>query len=201
MVFDSAKSAPSSDQHFDDHAAPTKISRVPREDAAELVAGIVTDGWKSAVAEKATDAVDEAFRRGLPRRQRRRPANCKSLAELATAMESCVKRAHDAIGAIADTGLDWLGRPTLERNIAVAFAKKIPLPGEDQIKATVQAIRIFGVLLCADKGLDIVNCCPCFWKLAEDKSKEELKEVLERKLDVLETSAASSYDDMRRPRR
>lgn len=110
-------------------------------------------------------------------------------------MESCVERAHDAIGAIADSGLDWLGRPTLERNIAAAFAKKIPLPGQDQIEATVQAIRIFGVFVCADKGLDIVNDCPCFWKLAEDKSKEELKAALERKLDSVATSAASRYSD------
>jgi hypothetical protein len=116
-------------------------------------------------------------------------------------MESCMDRAHDAIGALADQGLDWFGRPTLERNLAVAVAKKIPLPGEDQIKSTVQAIRILGVFLCVGEGIDIVNYCPCFRKLAEDKSKDGLKEILERKLDMLETSAVSKYDDMQQPRR
>jgi hypothetical protein len=192
---------PSTNNHNPALGEPTSVApkkrpyKVPREQAAELIASIVTDGWKSAVAEKAAEAFDETFWRSLPRRQRRRRANCKALADLATAMESCMERAHDAVGAIADKGLDWLHRPTLERNIAVTFAKKIPLPGEDQISATVQAIRIFGILLCVEEGLDIVNDCPCFWKLAEDKSKEELEAVLEHKLDALQTSVASRYSN------
>lgn len=96
-----------------------------------------------------------------------------------------VDKAHDAVGAIANWGLNWLGTPTLERGIAVAFAKKIPLPGQDQIAATVQSIRIYGVFLCASEGLNIIDECPCFWKLAQDKSKEELESILEDQLDAL----------------
>jgi hypothetical protein len=107
-------------------------------------------------------------------------------------MESSLKKAHDAVGAIGNWGLNWLGTPALERSIAVAFAKKIPLPGQDQIAATVQSIRIYGVFLCTVEGIDIVNNCPCFWKLAEDKSKEELESILKAKLDAV-ASTHQSY--------
>jgi hypothetical protein len=164
---------------------------VPIAEATALVADIITEDWKSAIAEKEADVLNRAFWNSIPRRQRRRRANCRTLAELADFMESSLEEAHDAIGAIANWGLNWFGTPALERSIAVAFAKKIPLPGQDQIAAAVQSIRIYGVFLCAIEGLDIVARCPCFWKLAEDKSKEELEAVLEAKLDSLATTSRS----------
>lgn len=168
----------------DDHRYARK-QVIPREEACALVTDIITEGWKSAIAEKEADVLNAAFWKSVPRRQRHRRANCKILAELADFMESSLKKAHDAVGAIANWGLGWLGTRALERSIAVAFAMKIPLPGQDQIAATVQSIRIYGVFLCAIEGLNIVDDCPCFWKLAEDKSKEELEAILKAKLDGL----------------
>jgi hypothetical protein len=100
-------------------------------------------------------------------------------------MEQAKKKAHDAIGAIAGEGLDWLGRPELERMIAIEFAKKIPLPGDQGITETVHALRILGILICLQLGIDIVTDCPCFLPLAKEKTGEELKACLERKLNAL----------------
>jgi hypothetical protein len=92
------------------------------------------------------------------------------------------------MGAIANHGLDLLRRPLLERRIAVAFAKKIPFPGESSIKLLVQSLRITGIWVCADANLDIFTQCPCFSDLARGLSKDALKVLLTRKLDELSES-------------
>ncbi|MGH3900740.1 MAG: hypothetical protein ACRDTA_21345 [Pseudonocardiaceae bacterium] len=84
-------------------------------------------------------------------------------------------------------GLGWLGRPTLERRIGEEFAKKILLPGDKEIAAVIHALRITGVWVCLPNGVTYVLArCPCFESVAKDKTEEELKKVLEKKLDVLE---------------
>lgn len=101
-------------------------------------------------------------------------------------MEWGKRTAHDAIGAMAREGLGLLGRPKLERMIAEEFAKKVPLPGEEEINATIHALRIYGIQICAALGVDIVNDCPCFLPIAKEKTGEELKAALQRKLSDLE---------------
>jgi hypothetical protein len=101
-------------------------------------------------------------------------------------MESMKKRAHNAIGAMANEGLGLLGRPTLERRIGEEFAKRIPLPGDKEIAAVIHALRITGVWVCLPNGVTyVLTRCPCFESVAKDKTEEELKKVLEKKLDVL----------------
>lgn len=101
----------------------------------------MTDEWKAAVAGQLSDALNDGFWANMPRKSRRKP-DCKRLAQLADAMESAKKSTHDAVGAIARTGMIWFGRPTLERQIAEAFAKKIPIPGEESIDGVVHELRM-----------------------------------------------------------
>jgi hypothetical protein len=100
-------------------------------------------------------------------------------------MESSAERVHNAIAAMANTGLGLFGRPKYERRIAIAFVKKIPLPLDDQIAETARSLRICGILMCATEGIEITTRCPCFLALAKDKTKEQLQEALEARLDIV----------------
>lgn len=173
---------------------PDSLQRPPRRSApksqpvtispkaAEVAQEIVTKGWQSAVAGQLSIALGDSFWASVPRRQRKKP-QCRALAALAKVIESAQKRTHDAIGAMANQGLGWLGRPLLERRIAEAFAKKISISGEHAIKPTVQALRIVGIWVCADAGLDVTTKCPCFFDLAKGLTNDALlKDVLSHKL-------------------
>lgn len=156
------------------------------ESTVNVVAKTLTDGWESAVEDQLASVLNEEFWDSLPRWSRRRP-NCRRLAQLANFMESVKKRAHNAIGAMANEGLGFLGRPTLERRIGEEFARRIPLPGDKEIAAVIHALRITGVWVCLPNGVTyVLTRCPCFESVAKDKTEEELKKVLEKKLEVLE---------------
>jgi hypothetical protein len=155
------------------------------ERTVNVVAKTLTDGWESAVEDQLASVLTEEFWDSLPRWSRRRP-NCRRLAQLANFMESVKKRAHNAIGAMANEGLGLLGRPTLERRIAEEFARRIPLPGDKEIAAVIHALRITGIWVCVPNGMEyVLTRCLCFEPIAKEKSEEELKRVLEKKLDVL----------------
>jgi hypothetical protein len=154
-------------------------------DAAKIAQEVVTDGWQSAVAGQLSDALNDAAWHALPARKRRQLPACRQLASLADAMESVKKKAHDAVGALADHALTLLGRPRPERVIAEVFAKKIPLPGEESISRVICNLRIVGVYICAADGKDLLEDCPCFRALAKDQTGEELKAALSQKLNDL----------------
>lgn len=130
--------------------------------------------------------LSDGFWDTVPRGQRYGRPRCRPLAELADSMEALLKVAHDAMGAMADKGLRVLGRPTYERRIAETFAKKLLIPGEEQIAVTIRSLRICGVWVCSVEGIDILTRCPCFRSLAADATEEELTLALEAKLDRLE---------------
>jgi hypothetical protein len=155
------------------------------ETAADVLQTVVTDGWEDAVEEQLATVLNDDFWNSLPRWSRRR-YDCRRLAQLANFMESVKKQAHNAIGAMANEGLGLLRRPTLERRIAEEFARRVPLPGDAEIAAVIHALRITGVWVCVPNGLAyVLTRCPCFASVAKDKTGEELKKVLEKKLDVL----------------
>jgi hypothetical protein len=106
-------------------------------------------------------------------------------------MEMCREHAHDAIGAMTNHGLTWLGTPLLERRIAIAFARKIPLPGEESIASVVHGLRIVGVWVCATDGTDLITDCPCFVAIAKDETEGALQELLTEKLDRLTGGATA----------
>lgn len=156
------------------------------EAVADVVQTVLMESWEEAVADQLDTVWNDDFWHSLPRWSRKRP-NCRLLARLAEVMESVKKSAHDAIGAMADEGLGFLGRPTIERRIANEFARRIPLPGDQEIAAVIHALRIYGIWICMPEGVDyVLTECPCFASLAKDKTKDALKELLKKKLNVLE---------------
>lgn len=164
---------------------PRETIRVP-PNAAKIAQEVATDGWKASVAGQLSDALNDPVWKSLPLRKRRQLPDCRRLADLADAMEAAKKKAHDAIGAMADRALTLLGRPQPERAIAEAFAKKIPLPGEESIGSVVHGLRIVGVYICASVGKNLLYECRCFRALAKERTGEELKAALTEKLDDLE---------------
>jgi hypothetical protein len=116
---------------------------------------ILTAGWKAAVGDQLSTVLNDDFWESMPRWSRKR-VDCRLLAELANAMELAKKSVHNAIGAMANEGLGWLGRPTLERRIGEEFAKRIPLPGDKEIATVIHSLRITGVYICLPNGIDYV---------------------------------------------
>jgi len=104
-------------------------------------------------------------------------------------MEAAKKEAHDIFGAIAGHGMTLLGRRTLERQLAIAFAKQISLPGEEKVAAVLHCLRNHGCLVCASAGRDLLRECPCFRSLAKERTGEDLKAALSERMDALEASA------------
>jgi hypothetical protein len=154
--------------------------------SVDLAQKILTDGWRDAVGEQLATVLNDEFWNSGPRWSRRKHPDCQLLADLANVMERAKKRVHNAISAMADEGLGWLGRPTLERRIGAEFARRIPIPGDEQIAAVIHGLRIYGIWVCLPNGISYVTArCPCFTPLAKDKTEEELERVLNEKLNVL----------------
>lgn len=153
--------------------------------AADVVADVIADGWKQAVAGQLSKALSDGFWDEGPRRQRYRLPECKPLADLANALEKTKKNIKAALGEVTGRGLKWLGRPPHEQRLAEAFARKIPLPGEDGLKALVRSLRLTGIWICIKADKDVFAECPCFLPVAKDKTEGELKAALEKKLDVI----------------
>lgn len=165
---------------------PTKAKELKIPDkAVEVLHDVVTEGWKSAVADQISTVLNNEFWNSLPRRQQRKRPNCQALADIVDGMQLALKLTHSLVATLAGKGVDWLGRSSLERRVIEEFARKIPLPGEDQIKETIRTIRVFGVFLCYSAGLNVATECPCFRPLWSTSTKEALKKALEQKLDIL----------------
>ena len=167
-----------------------KIGDLPTDEQLRIMADVaqktLTDGWKDAVAEQLAKVLNDDFWKSVPRRRRWTHPDCQLLADLANFMERTRKGVHDAVGAMAREGLGWFGRPTIERRIAEEFAKRIPLPGEKHVIAVIHTLRIYGIWVCLPNGINyVIVRCPCFIPLAKDKTEEELKRVLNEKLNVL----------------
>lgn len=174
-----------------------KIGDLPTDEqlriTADVVQKMVTDGWEDAVEDQLAKVLNDDFWKSVPRLSRKNP-DCRLLADLANVMERAKKSVHNAIGAMADEGLGWLGRPTIERRIGAEFAKRIPLPGEEQIVAVIHGLRIYGIWICLVNGINyVITRCPCFTPVAKDKTAEELKRVLSEKLNVLVTEYGPTW--------
>lgn len=152
---------------------------------SDIAQKTLTDGWKNAVAEQLAKILNGDFWKSVPRRWRRIHPDCQLLADLANVMERTRRSVHDTIAAMAKKGLGLFRRPTLEQRIAAEFARRIPLPGEEHVVAVIRTLRIYGVWVCLPNGINyVITRCPCFIPVAKDTTEEELKRVLNEKLNV-----------------
>ena len=149
---------------------------------AEVTVETLTDEWRAAVGGQLSTIATNAFWKHV-RRRGRSQFDCAVLADIADALESAKSWAHDAMGVLARGVWQRLRRPEPERALAETLAKRIPLPGDEEIDEVVRCLRIVGVYVCLNGGSDVL-ACPCFHALAKEKTKDELRSVLEEKLDA-----------------
>jgi hypothetical protein len=152
---------------------------------AEVIHDVLTAGWQATVADQLATALNDELWQA-PRR-RSATVDCRALAELAEQVEAVKKSAHDAVGKVVARATKALGRSSMEEEILAAFARTVPLPGDEQADAVVHGLRVTGVFVCLVGDTDILRDCPCFRALAKDHTEEELTETLEQKLDELVT--------------
>ena len=150
------------------------------ESAAEFVVDVATDGWQSAVAERAKGCVDEkAWNRLFSKHPSQ---NCRPLADAAKALLDSKKALHESIGRGAEAIVKQSGGGQLEQALAGSLAKKIPFSGEENIVTIARAIQIIGIALCIRNQVPLERC-PCFIALALSETKERVKDLLEGALD------------------
>lgn len=151
------------------------------EAAAEFCAGVLTDGWQKAVAEKITvKYVTKATWEGLSRKHY--IERCAALARFAAAILDGKKNLHGIIGRVVAWIVARLQGNRFEQALVGELAKKIPLPYEAKVVAVARGIQIVGILLCVIEGRDLARC-ECFVDLAVNEAKTRIKELLVAALD------------------
>ncbi|MBN9798207.1 hypothetical protein DMP15_13155 [Pseudonocardia sp. UM4_GMWB1] len=162
---------------------PVPAGRLTERQKAEIARSVLTVGWQRTVADQLATALNDDVWRSAPRWRVGR-VDCSALADLADQVDDAKNAVHDAVGTVAARAAKRLGRGSLEREILAAFARRIPLPGDEQADAVVHGLRVTGVFVCLVGNGDVLSC-PCFRALAKDRTKEELTELLERRLDEI----------------
>lgn len=144
---------------------------------------MLTVGWRRTVADQLATALNDEVWRSAPLWRVGR-VDCSVLAELADEVDEAKKAVHDAVGKVAAQAAQRLGRGSLEQEILAAFARRVPLPGDEQADAVVHGLRVTEVFVCLVGNGEVLSC-PCFQALAKDRTNEELTELLERRLDEI----------------
>jgi hypothetical protein len=148
----------------------------------------LVDGWKEAVADRASTYATTTTFQALLRGRRRR---CRGLADLAKAILDGKTKLHDLIGSFAGWLVSMFGRSRLEQRFARELAVRIPLPAEGKLTAVARGVQITGILLCVLNDDDLSRC-QCFIDLALELSKTALKQILTTALDDWTALAAFS---------
>lgn len=162
---------------------PAPTGRLTERQKAEIARSVLTVGWRRTVAEQLATALNDDVWRSAPQWRTGR-VDCSVLAELANEVDAAKRTVHDAVGKVAARAAERLGRRSLEQQILAAFARRIPLPGDEQADAVAHGLRVTGVFVCLVGNGEVLSC-PCFRALAKDRTKQELTELLERRLDEI----------------
>ena len=151
------------------------------EVAAAFCVDTLTDGWPEAVASRAADCItpktwDRLF-------GKRRPGDCKVLADMAKSLLDGKKALHDLIGSVGSRVAGWMGGKGVECAVARELAQRIPIPVIDQKTVVVaRGLQMIGILLCLSQGIPL-NRCQSFIDLALAESKERVKQILVAAMD------------------
>ena len=70
-----------------------------------------------------------------------------------------------------------MGRHEIEQRFVRELARKIPLPGDEQMIAAARGVQITGILLCLADDEDLPRC-QCFIDLALAEAKTTIKRLL-----------------------
>jgi hypothetical protein len=145
------------------------------EEAADWCTSVVTNEWREAVADRASDYVTDATWRLLFSTRRRR--RCRLLAEAAAKMLAWKKQAHQLVGDLAVWLVSLFTGDRIVRKLTHELASNIPLPYEAKVVAVARGTQIIGILLCVVNGDDLRRC-QCFIDLALEETKTIVKKIL-----------------------
>lgn len=163
------------DRRWTQQAAWERRRRERVEEAAKVCGDVLTDGWREAVATRATEYVTEPTWQRLFRRRRRH--RCKRLAEMASTMLAAKKTLHDVVGSVAGGFVSLLGGDGVTQTFTRELASRIPLPYDAKAVAVARGLQVTGVLLCVANGDDLTRC-QCFIDLALAETKTAVKNIL-----------------------
>jgi hypothetical protein len=145
------------------------------QEAAEFCAGLLSDGWRGAVADQITDYAAATWQR-LPRSRRKRA--CKALARVARSILQAKAQLHMAVGQIFGWAMAAAGADAEARAFTQELAANIPIvPIDAKMVAVARGVQVVGILLCLIDGRDITDC-QCFVDLALTETKERVKAIL-----------------------
>ncbi|MEU1393663.1 MULTISPECIES: hypothetical protein [unclassified Nonomuraea] len=143
------------------------------EAARRIAANVTTEGWQATLAKEGSDLLGRSLWVEVQASTRR---GCDPLAAAARRLLEAKEQAHELVANAL------VGKPAADRagaclvEILRNYAKKIPIPGEEVLAMSAQALRIMGIYFCTVAG--ILNQCKCLDDLAESVAKAKLEEVL-----------------------
>ena len=140
-----------------------------------MCADVVTDGWREAVAERATSYASSDTFTKLVRSRRRR--HCTALADVAKFILAAKDKAHELAGWVGGGILALLGLEGLAKRFARELIEHIPLPFDGKAVAAARGVQVTGILLCLLNGDDLRRC-QCFIDLALEQAKTAVKKLL-----------------------
>lgn len=166
------------------------------EKVAEFVSDVVVDGWCDAVAAQTEELLDpDDWNRLFGRRRNR---DCKALSCAAKDLLELKAAAHDAIGAGVGVLVKGTGGGAVEQALATSLAKKIPIPGEEQIELVARGIQLVGIAVCLQAGRRLTRC-QCFVDLALSQTQDRVKDLLQGELEGLGQAHWRVSTDLPRP--
>ena len=140
-------------------------------EAAAFCADSLSDGWPEAVADRATDYGQSAWKR-LSRSRRKR--NCKALAEIARSILAAKTQIHKAVGGLFGwvAGALGAGGGRSAQAFYQELMSNIPLPIDAKMIAVARGVQVAGnPLLCVMDGRDLSKC-ECFRDLALARNRK-----------------------------
>jgi len=116
---------------------PTRreLDRQRVREAAVFCADTLSDGWREAVADRATDYAQSAWQQ-LSRSRKKR--NCRALARMARLILETKSLIHKRVGGILGRAAGALGVGDPIQAFAAELASNISLPGDDQAIAVAR---------------------------------------------------------------
>jgi hypothetical protein len=150
------------------------------DEAAAILADLLTEGLKKAVAERVVDYLDDLdLLRDRP--HRREGAGCEDIAEAARAVLRLKQDLHDLTAEAVSRALPP-EIPDFYRTLVKKIVAKIPLASDAKLEATARGLQVIGIYLCIIQRLPLSECA-CLRMLARHIAAEQAQHYVESLLE------------------
>ena len=158
-------------------AAARKLSAVERrrvDATADYCVEVLTTSWYEATESRAVDALTPSLAATLPRRRHR---DCGALASLSKNVRRGKSRMHALAGSVAAFTLRHCGASLFSQRVAFHLVRGLPHPWDAKLTVVARGLQATGILVCLLGGRSLASC-PCFQDLAQDLTKDQLKDFV-----------------------